>query len=121
MCQFCNLFRETSIHMFWDCHKVTDFRNLVTNRISNEFNFLKLVPNTPKDRILGYKFKDADDFGFVFYLYLNRYIWITKLKEFTLSFDAFRNYIKKNLIIQKKAQSLKCLDNLNINNLWNAI
>ena len=120
-CQFCNLTRESSIHLFWDCHLVIDFRHRVNSRISNEFNFLKLIPNTAKDRILGYRFKEADNFSFIFYTYLNRYIWITKLKEFNLSFDAFKNYLNKNLIIQKKAKSLTCLEHLNISNIWNVI
>ena len=60
MCTFCNNEREYSIHMLWDCNVITNFRNQVNNSISNTFRFLRLVPFTPKDRILGYRFKDAE-------------------------------------------------------------
>ena len=116
MCTFCNQSREYSIHMLWDCPIVCTFRNEINNAISQNFRNLKLVPFTPKDRILGYRFNNADCIEFVFYTYVNRYIWLSKLRQTNPTLLAFKNYLKTMTDIQKKANVLTCLDN--IDNLW---
>ena len=120
-CSFCHNFRETSQHLLWGCDHVMEFRNEITNNISNEFNFLKLVPNTPKDRILGYRFIGGDNFEFAFYTYINRFIWISKLKNNPLELRAFKNYLNHCLKIQLAAGIMTCLEMVNINNIWRQI
>ena len=118
LCTFCNIFRETVAHLLWDCHVVRAFRTDVNNALTNNFFFLKLIPNTGKDRILGNRFSNADNFGFIFYTYVSRFVWITKLRQTDLDLNNFKNYINNALKIQKSAGILTCLENLDIDNLW---
>ena len=117
-CTFCNRFRETTEHLLWSCDNVIEFRNEIRENLSQEVAFLNLVSNTPKDRILGYCYRGSDNFEFIFYMYVNRYIWLTKLKEGNLSILAFKNYLGQCLKIQKAAGVLTCLELIHINHLW---
>ena len=117
-CSFCHNFRETSQHLLWGCDHVIELRNEIARNISHDFRFLNLVPNTPKDRILGYRFRGGDNFEFAFYTYINRYIWNTKHRGNPLDFQAFKNYLKSCLQIQAAAGVMTCLELLNINNIW---
>ena len=117
-CTFCAIFRETLEHMLWSCDKVIDFRNEINNNLSQGFQFLKHVANTSKDRVLGYCNRGSDNFDFIFYLYICRYIWITRCKEGTLDLIGFKNYLNQCLKIQKSAKILTCLELLDIDHIW---
>ena len=104
--------------MLWDCQHVINFRQNINDNIGQDFSFLKLVPNNMKSRILGYSFKGSDNFEFVFYMYVNRFIWLAKLRGMIPTLAPFKTYLKQNLLIQLKANILTCMELLDINNIW---
>ena len=55
---------------------------------------------------------------FVFYTYLCRYIWVTKIKQTDLDLIGFKNYLHQCLKIQKSANVLSCLELINIDSMW---
>ena len=117
-CTFCNNFRETSEHLLWSCDNVISFRNEVNNNLAQGFYFLKHIANTAKDRILGHCHRGTDNFDFIFYLYLSRYIWISRCKEVLPELQGFKNYLNLCLKIQKSAKILTCLELLDLDNIW---
>ena len=117
-CTFCNNFRETTEHLLWSCNIVIDFRIAVNDSLGPEFNFLKHVSNTSKDRVLGYCWRGSDVFDFVFYTYINRFIWLCKIKKNVPELNGFKNYLNTCLKIQKSAGILTCLELLNIDSIW---
>ena len=117
-CTFCNRERETTDHLLWRCDIVKDFRQRIADNINNEFSFLNLVPNTPKSRILGYTYKGSDNFEFIFYQYINRFIWLSKHRQGWPNIHHFKNYINERLAIQKEAGILTCLELLHLDYLW---
>ena len=120
LCTFCNRERETNLHLLWDCNSVTTFRQNVVNEISNSplKHIITNTPNTPKARILGTHFKKPDDFAFIFFLSLNRYIWLTKLREGNLNLVSFKNHFNAFVKLQKSAKILSCINNYNEDNFW---
>ena len=120
-CTFCNRERETNDHLLWNCVKVREFRSNVHNAISNHPRKISLqsVPNTCMDRVLGTFTTKADNFPFMFYLTLNRYIWLTKLREGELNILAFKNHFDSFFKIQKSARVVECVSTLDLNTFWN--
>ena len=120
LCTFCNRERETSYHLFWNCDIVRNFRNEVFNSIANH-NFkiaLNSVPNNAKSRIIGTHAIKADNFAFVFFLCLNRYLWITKLREGQPNIIAFKNHFNSFAKLQMSAKILRCFRNLKCSRAW---
>ena len=122
LCTFCGRLRETTLHLFWDCDIVKNFRIEVMNNISNANNLfrqkLTTIPNTAKARILGNHTTKPDNFAFIFYLSLIRYIWITKLREGIPNIIAFKNFFNAFTKLQKNAKILRCLNNFNSDLFW---
>ena len=112
------LYRETAEHLLWSCKKVIEFRNTINSNLSNYFNFLKHVPNTSKCRILCQSQRGSDNFDFLFYTYVNRFIWISKIKKSDPDLLGFKNYLGQCLKIQKSAGVLTCLELLDIDSIW---
>ena len=119
-CTFCNRERETNLHLLWECDLVKIFRAELINEISNnQLKFLiNRTPNTAKARILGTHFNKPDNFAFVFFLSLNRYIWLTKLREGVLNTIAFKNHFNAFVSLQKSAKILTCLNIFNQDTFW---
>ena len=118
LCTFCDRERETTDHLLWRCDIVKDFRQRIADNINNEFSFLNLVPNTPKSRILGYTYRGSDNFEFIFYQYINRFIWLSKHRQGWPNIHHFKNYVNERLAIQKEAGILTCLELLHLDYLW---
>ena len=120
LCTFCKLLPETCLHLLWDCTKVRKFRLEANNilkygPLKNEIN---LIPNTAKSRLLGNNFKNVANFPFIFLLLMNRYIWLTKLRENELSPNAFKNFSLSFLKLHKLAKSINCFKNLDLEDIW---
>ena len=112
-CQFCQIMAETTSHLFWTCHKVSDFLvdvfalvcstglNFTPTREQFLFGFFDVPPNDPKNYLA---------------LAIKRFIWISKFKTGSLSFVGFKTNLRSVL------SDLKVLYNLqnksNDFNVW---
>ena len=43
LCDFCNMYSETTIHVFWDCHLIQKFWMDIKNFIDNKSNRLENI------------------------------------------------------------------------------
>ena len=119
LCTFCNQEPESTIHLLWNCPLVRTLRREISRNIADNYYFLNNnIPNLPRYRILFHGIRDSDSLKFVFYLNLNRYIWLTKHHGGILNFEAFKNFIGSFIKIQKNAEILTCIEDMEPEDLW---
>ena len=106
--------------MLWECDKVQTLRREIQNNMKRGPVKTQLgkIPHTAKARLLGTNCKESDSIDFVFLVLINRYIWITKLRENTLNLQAFKGFYKNFMFIQKEARILKSIKDIEVSDIW---
>jgi hypothetical protein len=99
-CTFCKEKPETIEHLLWRCHKVSDLWHEL-NRWIFEMTYIE-IPLNLEIAMFGLLHPyDANLIKNKIILLTKFYIFRTKVNEGMVNFEALKNYLKENLILEK--------------------
>ena len=105
-CTFCNLYKESIVHLFYDCYIVKNLWSKienVLNRIDNE-----VVEMCCKDVILGYKLQTNLKSNITnnnIILHIKMYIWQCKNLNLFPSYRKLKEFIEKRKLLEPILES----------------
>jgi hypothetical protein len=100
LCTFCKEEPETIEHLLWGCHKVSDLWHEL-NRWIFEMTYIE-IPLNLEIAMFGLLHPyDANLIKNKIILLTKFYIFRTKVNEEMVNFEALKNYLKENLILEK--------------------
>jgi hypothetical protein len=92
-CTYCSQVKETVEHLFWFCPKVQDLWEYLWNWLSNVCGHQE-IQFTPENLLLGTNFTYSDRWLLHVLQCVNRYIYVNKFTDKSLTFHAAVSFIK---------------------------
>ena len=106
LCTFCGETRETIRHLFWDCRIVSQFLNNIKEEMDTicpyfDIGFSPANAYGKEVFILGDNRARSGSGPNYLYNITKKYIWNTRCREGLLSEAAFRNFLRKRLLLDR--------------------
>ena len=89
-CNFCNLYEQTTQHLFCDCFVVKTFWFHVTEWLAKEYNII--INIVLKDILFGHRQEDQNNFINTVISYAKLYINKCKIQELELTLNDFTTF-----------------------------
>jgi len=96
-CNFCNLYEQTTPHLFYSCLTVKTFWYSITEWLHTEHNIITNI--LLKDILFGHQMDDHSNLLNIVIFYARLYIMNCKVQNKELKMDDFNSFFQKQLLV----------------------